>query len=347
MYTKYTLLNKRNTLIAALFFLLMASCKKNNINEDPVSLAELVTSSMVDIGQTSATCNAEIKSVGGKRIAGSARILVSGICWSTAPAPTVDNNKTTSGPLIGTFSGSITGLQPSTTYYVRAYATNAAGTAYGDELTFTTKEEITIKNFMDNFNRSDVDMVDNIVDPNPIGDYWKIMQGRFGIENNRLATHDGGSETYMLYQSPEVDMTVGDGHSFKLVADITISGGSFGGIIFNAQNDSKRFYLLRTAGTTVQLLKTGNNGLNDWAAVMFNETVPGFVDNEPYRVEISSSNPGKFDIKIFNPDTNIVMIEGTINDSGDPYIGGVPGFYYLGLANPVNIFFDNFSLEIK
>ena len=32
----------------------------------------------------------------------------------------------------------MTGLTANTTYYVRAYATNSAGTAYGEEVSFTT-----------------------------------------------------------------------------------------------------------------------------------------------------------------------------------------------------------------
>ena len=52
--------------------------------------------------------------------------------------PTVLNNLTTNGTGIGTFSSNLTGLISSTTYYVRAYATNTVGTAYGNQISFTT-----------------------------------------------------------------------------------------------------------------------------------------------------------------------------------------------------------------
>jgi uncharacterized protein (TIGR02145 family) len=62
-----------------------------------------------------------------------------GVCWSTSPNPTVElTTKTNDGTGIGNFTSSITGLTPNTTYYVRAYATNSVGTAYGSQQSFTT-----------------------------------------------------------------------------------------------------------------------------------------------------------------------------------------------------------------
>jgi uncharacterized protein (TIGR02145 family) len=69
---------------------------------------------------------------------GGAAIIVSGVCWSTTENPTIADNKTKDGKSMGTFSSTLTGLTPSTTYYVRAYATNSAGTGYGTEQSFTT-----------------------------------------------------------------------------------------------------------------------------------------------------------------------------------------------------------------
>lgn len=62
-------------------------------------------------------------------------ITAKGVCWATTQNPTIVNNKTTDGTSIGNFTSSITGLTPGTTYYVRAYATNTAGTAYGNQIT--------------------------------------------------------------------------------------------------------------------------------------------------------------------------------------------------------------------
>jgi hypothetical protein len=70
---------------------------------------------------------------------GAAEVTARGVCWSTTTAPTTAlATKTTDGPGTGTFTSTITGLTAGTLYYVRAYATNSAGTAYGNELSFTT-----------------------------------------------------------------------------------------------------------------------------------------------------------------------------------------------------------------
>lgn len=206
---------------------------------------------------------------------------------------------------------------------------------------------VKIKKFQDDFDRANVELVDKSVVPNPIGEDWEIVTGKFALESNQLATHVGGLESYMLYRAPEVDMKTGDGNFFKLSAEITVSGGgSFGGIIFNAQEDNKRFYLLRTAGGLVQLLKTGANGLGDWAAVMLSANFEGLADDKKYHVEIISSTAGKISIKITDPDSNGIIMDRSFTDN-NPYTGGVPGFYYFGLANPTNIYFDNLLLELQ
>ncbi len=69
---------------------------------------------------------------------GGAAVTARGVCWSTTPAPVATGSHTTNGTGTGIFTSSITGMSPVTTYYVRAYATNSVGTAYGNEISFTT-----------------------------------------------------------------------------------------------------------------------------------------------------------------------------------------------------------------
>jgi hypothetical protein len=61
-----------------------------------------------------------------------------GICWSTSANPTINDNRILSGTGIGTFTITVSNLNASTTYYVRAFATNSAGTAYGTQQTIST-----------------------------------------------------------------------------------------------------------------------------------------------------------------------------------------------------------------
>jgi hypothetical protein len=69
---------------------------------------------------------------------GGTSITARGVCWSTSPNPTIADNKTYGGSGIGSFTCFIKGLSPNTIYYVRAYAINSIGTAYGNEISFST-----------------------------------------------------------------------------------------------------------------------------------------------------------------------------------------------------------------
>jgi len=72
-------------------------------------------------------------------------IIEKGICWGSAINPTTSlPTKTNDGTGSGMFTSKITGLTDETTYHVRAYAINSAGTAYGEDISFTTMKEIAI-----------------------------------------------------------------------------------------------------------------------------------------------------------------------------------------------------------
>jgi hypothetical protein len=96
------------------------------------TLATVTTASVTNITQTTATSGGDVTSDGG------ATVTARGVCWSTSSSPTIANSHTTDGNSTGTFVSNLTGLTPNTPYYVRAYATNSIGTAYGGEMTFTT-----------------------------------------------------------------------------------------------------------------------------------------------------------------------------------------------------------------
>ncbi len=102
---------------------------------DRVSMATVTTSTVSNITANSANCGGNVSDDGG------ATVTARGVCWSTSHNPTVSDSHTTDGNGTGGFSSSITGLSASTTYYVRAYATNSEGTAYGTEQSFTTEAE--------------------------------------------------------------------------------------------------------------------------------------------------------------------------------------------------------------
>ncbi|MFZ4414144.1 MAG: FISUMP domain-containing protein [Bacteroidales bacterium] len=74
---------------------------------------------------------------------GAATVTARGICWSINQNPTITDNHTSDGTGLGVFISSITGLTGGITYYVRAYATNSAGTAYGSQMSFSPFPSVT------------------------------------------------------------------------------------------------------------------------------------------------------------------------------------------------------------
>jgi hypothetical protein len=88
------------------------------------------------IGQNTAVSGGNITKDGGSVVTNR------GVCWNMTGSSTIADNKTDDGSGSGIFSSLITGLLPSTVYYVRAYATNSIGTVYGNDLRFTTAAPI-------------------------------------------------------------------------------------------------------------------------------------------------------------------------------------------------------------
>ena len=91
-----------------------------------------VVATATDIAVTTATFSGEVTAEG------SAEVTARGVCWSSTPHPTIANLHTTDSLGMGAFTSTIPDLTPNTTYYARIYATNEVGTAYSDEICFTT-----------------------------------------------------------------------------------------------------------------------------------------------------------------------------------------------------------------
>lgn len=96
------------------------------------TLSTITTTAVTAITTTTATSGGNIASDGGSPI------TARGVCWSTSTGPTISGSKTVEIGTTGIFASSFSGLTANVTYYIRAYATNSAGTGYGNELTFKT-----------------------------------------------------------------------------------------------------------------------------------------------------------------------------------------------------------------
>lgn len=120
----------------------MVDTDVNSFTTLNASLPIITTGEVSDITKTTATGSGNVTDNGGDNL------IERGICWSTSHNPSIDGNHANNGTETGAFTVNITGLTANTTYYVKAYAKNSIGTAYGEEISFTTAENSTAPNVM-------------------------------------------------------------------------------------------------------------------------------------------------------------------------------------------------------
>jgi hypothetical protein len=99
------------------------------------------TTSVTNVTPSTALVTGEVISDGGDQN------TTRGFCYSTTSNPTISNDTTMNGTGTGVYSGTLQNLNPLTTYYVRAYATNSEGTSYGNEVSFTTSSLVIGSNY--------------------------------------------------------------------------------------------------------------------------------------------------------------------------------------------------------
>jgi uncharacterized protein (TIGR02145 family) len=198
-------------LLQGIFIVILLGCSKKE--EDPpvivTTIPVLTTSTVTAISQTSATCGGTITSDGG------ASITSRGVCWSTATDPEITDAHTVDGSGTGMFTSQLTGLAPDTPYFVRAYATNSKGIAYGNVQSFRTPEII-----IDSI--SDID--GNIYHIVPIG-------GKKWLRENLRVTHYlNGDEIPMVTTDNQWKILTSGGYCFY---DNLPSNGSTYGNLYN------------------------------------------------------------------------------------------------------------------
>ena len=193
---------------------------------------------------------------------GKADVTARGICWNTEATPTLDNTITENGEGTGDFTADMEGLLPATMYYVRAYATNKMGTAFSDEISFTTNNGVPVL-------KSD-----------SVGSITKVSAKAYGVvvaEGGVAITERGFvlgqaenptiSDTKVVYSGTpadtiNVDLTgLESGKRYYVRAFATNSEGTGYGeqIVFTTESDIKIWYL---PGDYVEASYVGDNYAN-------------------------------------------------------------------------------------
>ncbi|MGD2086786.1 MAG: hypothetical protein PVH61_11445 [Candidatus Aminicenantes bacterium] len=215
---------------------------------------------------------------------GMGTVTAKGVCWSTSPGPTIANSTTNDGSGLGAFSSSITGLSENTTYYIRAYATNSAGTGYGVQRSFTTNAEtvtITITNPTEGEQVSGTVTIEAATTsgPSAADTIQAVSRVEFYIDDIII-----GTDTSQPYEWDWDTTAESDGsHVIKVVAYNAVDESSQDDIIVTVLNNDAEISLNRTNLNYGSIFQANNAADN---------TMAGSVTTGPQTLLINNSGGG-------------------------------------------------------
>jgi len=170
-----------------------------------MSAPQLSTTGITSIQAFTATSGGNVTYDGGSTVTSR------GVCWSTSTNPTTASSKVLSGTGTGSFVSNLTGLTTNTLYYVRAFATNGAGTTYGNEISFSTNvvdgsgNEYSVRNIGSQVWMGENLNADKYNDGTPISNItditaWQgLTTGAYCIYDNTLSNADIYGKLYNWY----------------------------------------------------------------------------------------------------------------------------------------------------
>ncbi|MEK7720412.1 MAG: fibrobacter succinogenes major paralogous domain-containing protein [Bacteroidota bacterium] len=215
---------------AIIFLLVFAyNCKKSQVSEVPVLVSLAVKSTSATTVDTGGNISSE----------GSSSIISRGVCWSVLQNPTIKykDSTTVDGTGVGIFNSTIPGLKPGFTYFIRAYATNGAGTAYGNQVSAVILASIPVVSTLAVSATSETD-----------------------ISSGGTVSSDGGSMVYArgVCWSTSKNPTIGDSFTTDGSGE-----GSFSSFVAHLTPDAVyylRAYASNTVGTAYGAERTFSTG---------------------------------------------------------------------------------------
>lgn len=290
------------------------------------SIPTITTASATNITQTTATVGGNVTNDGGKPITSR------GVCYSLTTNPTILDSNKVSGSGLGSFSIGLTKLLPTTTYYIRAYATNAIGTSYGNIISITTSEYVeptVITNNVINISRSQAELQGEITNDGGSaitsrGFYYGTVSP-VNVLNSNLLTSGSGSGLFnstLSNLSPNTRYYVrafavnNAGVIKKLGNEVSFITDTIAvPIIFTNTN------ILNLASTTVQIggdITDNGGGIITQAGVCFSVNNSPTINDSIFTTNVTS---GVFSVNLTKliPNTTYYLRSYAINSAGITY----------------------------
>ncbi len=302
--------------------------------------AEVTTTGITNITATTATGGGNVTANGGSTV-------TRGVCWSISANPTITDAITTDGTGIGIYTSSITVLLPATIYHVRAYVTNAAGTAYGSDVTFTSGSLNTPA-------ATDATTVTS----NGFTANWSAVDGAnsYDLDVSLYPTFSIGGGNSTLTEGFNSGFTAPAGWTFTNIGGTYTSAGNFGvaspSLKMDATGDAVETPMLASAATQLSfwckgqsvntsssLLIEGFNG-SSWVTIDTYSPLPIVATTKTYN---SSSTPAlhanmvKFRLSYSKSTGNLALDDVSIISGGTvpSFVGGYESLSVSGISQSV------------
>lgn len=309
-----------------------------------LSLPTVQTRTISGVSETTAIVGGSVTSGGG------ALVTARGVVWSTSPNPSIITNEglLNIGEGTGTFASTLEDLQSRTTYYIRAFATNSQGTAYGNQLQFTTLVGVDLEYglvafYPFNGNANDESGYDNHGTVNGA----TLTTDRFGIPNAAYL-FNGSSWIEALHKS-HINFGRSDEYTVSLWVKASPENGSAGILEKWVDGSNPYPYVLRTANGKFQAARYIGGYPQDDTRVQY--AIGNDVDPAGFQHVVAVFKPNTIELflnGILVATSQSQLVDGNVTNNNNLFIGRRGGStlrFFKGVIDDIRIYSRAISAE--